>query len=489
LGFGGVITRRFFCSGPLKFPDFIHTQKRDPKTNMQTQSLTQAVIVGGGFGGLSAPKELAGQDVGVKLIDKTNHHLFQPLLYQVATGGLSPADIAQPIRHILKNARNIKVVMGEVARIDTHSRQVHTTDNRAYCYDHLILAAGARHSYFGHEEWERFAPGLKSLEDAVELRRRILGAFEVAEIADSEEERQAALTFTVVGAGPTGVEIAGAIAELARRSLSDDFRCIDSRAARILLLDGAPRILPSFAEDLSRAGVVQLEKMGVEIRTGTIVREVNDRGVSVDGEFIASRTVVWAAGNHAAPIGRSVGAETDRAGRVPVNKDLSVPGYPEIFGIGDMASFKDETGKAVPGVSPAAMQIGRHASKNILLLERGEGTKEFHYFDKGLMATIGRNKAIADLNFARFGGLFAWLTWLFIHLIFLVGFRNRLLVLFQWTWSYFTFSRGARLIYGSFWPKKEPLAAINGSLDPSQPDPIRNSVVAADAKEVEQQKR
>src|SRR5215469_81649 len=452
---------------------------------VQTQSLARVVIVGGGFGGLSAARELAGKDVAVTLIDKTNHHLFQPLLYQVATAGLSPADIAQPIRHILKDAGNTEVVMGEVLRIDTQSRRAHTTDDRAYGYDYLILAAGARHSYFGHEEWERFAPGLKSLEDVVELRRRILSAFEAAEIADSDQERRAALTFTVVGAGPTGVEMAGAIAELARRTLADDFQRIDSRTARILLLDGAPRILPSFAEDLSRAGAIQLEKMGVEIRIGTTVREVNERGVRLDGEFIASRTVVWAAGNHAAPIGKSIGAETDRAGRVLVNKDLSVPGYPEIFAIGDMVSFKDRTGKIVPGVSPAAMQMGRHAAKNILLLAKSKGTKQFHYFDKGSMATIGRNKAIADLKFARFGGLFAWLTWLFVHLIFLVGFRNRLLVLFQWAWSYFTFSRGSLLIYGSFRPKKEPLEATNGPLDPIQPETTQNSVLAADAKEVE----
>ena len=455
---------------------------------VQTQSFPQVIIVGGGFGGLSAAKEFAGKRVGVTLIDKTNHHLFQPLLYQVATAGLSPADIAQPIRHILKSARNIEVVMGEVAGIDTQSRQVRTTDNRAYRYDYLILAAGARHSYFGHEEWERLAPGLKSLEDAVELRRRILSAFEEAEIADSEEERRAALTFTVVGAGPTGVETAGAIAELAQRTLLCDFRRIDSRTARILLLDAAPRILPSFVEELSRAAVVQLEKLGVEMRTGTVVREVNDRGVSIDSEFIASRTVVWAAGNHGAPIGGSIGAETDRAGRVLVNKDLSVPGHPEIFAIGDMVCFKDETGKAVPGVSPAAMQMGRHASKNVLLLNRGEATKEFHYFDKGSMATIGRNKAIADLKFARFGGLFAWLTWLFVHLIFLIGFRDRLLVLFQWTWSYLTFSRGSRLIYGSFRPERQPLMATTGSLDSIEPGLINNSAVAADSKEVEFQK-
>ena len=443
---------------------------------LQTQASAQIVIVGGGFGGLTAAKELAGKGGRVTLIDKTNHHLFQPLLYQVATAGLSPADIAQPIRHILKDAKNIEVVMGEVASIDPHSRQVRTTDTRSYYYDYLILGAGARHSYFGHDDWERFAPGLKSLEDVVELRRRILSAFEFAEIANSEEERQAALTFTVVGAGPTGVEMAGAIAELACRTLSDDFRHIDSRTARILLLDGAPRILPSFAENLSKSAANQLEKLGVEIRTGTIVRTVNDRGVSVDGEFIASRTVIWAAGNHAAPIGKSLGAPTDSAGRVRVNNDLSVPGYPEIFAIGDMVCFKDEAGKDLPGVSPVAMQMGRHASKNILLLMRGEATKEFHYFDKGSMATIGRNKAIADLKFARFGGFLAWLTWLFVHLIFLIGLRNQLLVLFQWAFSYFTFSRGVRLIYGSFRPKNEPSAETAVPLAPVQLDTSNHSI-------------
>jgi NADH dehydrogenase len=430
----------------------------------------QVVIVGGGFGGLCAAKELAGKGVRVMLIDRTNHHLFQPLLYQVATAGLSPADIAQPIRHILKDARNIEVILGEVARIDVDARQARTSDNLSYAYDYLILAAGARHSYFGHDEWEGFAPGLKSLEDAVELRRRILSAFEEAEKSDSEEDRRAALTFTVVGAGPTGVEMAGAIAELARRTLSKDFRRIDSRAARILLLDGAPRILPTFPEDLSRSAVAQLESLGVEVRTRTVVKDVNNRGVTVNGELVASRTVVWAAGNTAAPIGKSLGAETDRAGRIIVNEDLSVPGYPEIFAIGDMTCFKDQTGQPLPGVSPAAMQMGRHASKNILSLVRDDKTMPFRYFDKGSMATIGRNKAIADLRFARFGGFLAWLSWLFVHLMFLIGLRNRLLVLFQWACSYLTFSRDARLIYGTFRPKKEPVATTSESLDPIRRD-------------------
>jgi NADH dehydrogenase len=419
----------------------------------RTESLPEVVIVGGGFGGLYAAKELAGKDVRVTLIDRTNHHLFQPLLYQVATAGLSPADIAQPIRHILKEAKNIEVILGDVDEIDTTSKQVHTTNNLTYSYDYLIVAAGARHSYFGHDEWEAFAPGLKNLEDALEVRRRILSAFEAAEMATSEEDRQAALTFVVVGAGPTGVEMAGATVELARRSLSEDFRRIDPRATRVLLFEGGPRVLPAFRENLSHSALKQMESMGIEVRTGTMVKDVTNRGVTANGEFIASRTVIWAAGNAAAPIGKSLGAETDRAGCVLVNEDLSVPGHPEIFAIGDMTCFKHQTGKPLPALSPVAMQMGRHAAKNILSLLGGHKPVSFRYFDKGSMATIGRNKAIADLKFVRFGGYLAWLTWLFVHLIFLIGLRNRLLVFFQWTWAYFTFARGARLIYGGFRPR------------------------------------
>ena len=426
-------------------------------TAQNSQSLPQVVIVGSGFGGLSAAKELAGKPVRVTLIDRTNHHLFQPLLYQVATAGLSPADIAQPIRHIVRDAKNIEVILGEVDWIDCGAKEVRTTDDVGYPYDYLILAAGARHSYFGHDEWEAYAPGLKSLEDAIELRRRILDAFEAAEMATSEDERRAALTFTVVGAGPTGVEMAGAIAELAHKTLAEDFRRIDSRSARILLLDGAPRVLPTFSEDLSRSALAQLKRMGVEVHTGAIVKDLSNRGVMVNGEFVASRTVVWAAGNAAAPIGKSLGTSVDRAGRVIVNEDLSIPGHPDIFAIGDMVCFKDQTGQPLPGVSPVAMQMGRRATKNILLLIQGKKPEPFRYFDKGSMATIGRNKAIADLKFARFGGYLAWLSWLFVHLIFLVGLRNRLLVVFQWTWSYLTFGRGARLIYGNFRPRKDPV--------------------------------
>jgi len=421
------------------------------------ETLPKVVIVGGGFGGLYAAKELAEKDVRVTLVDRTNHHLFQPLLYQVATAGLSPADIAQPIRHILKEAKNTEVVMGEVDRIDTQSKQVHTTKGLIFSYDYLIVAAGARHSYFGHDEWERFAPGLKNLADALELRRRILQAFEAAEIANSEEERRAALTFIVVGAGPTGVEMAGAVAELARHTLAEDFRRIDPRATRVLLVEGVARVLPAFREDLSRSALKQLQSMGIEVRTGTMVKEVTNHGVTVNGEFIPCRTVIWAAGNAAAPIGKSLSAETDRAGRVIVNEDLTVPGHPEIFAIGDMACFKHQTGEPLPALSPVAMQMGRHAAKNILSRLQGQQLAAFHYFDKGTMATIGRNKAIADLKFVRFGGYLAWLSWLFVHLIFLIGLRNRLLVFFQWTWAYLTYGRGARLIYGTFKPQVDKI--------------------------------
>ena len=421
------------------------------------ETLPKVVIVGGGFGGLYAAKELAEKDVRVTLVDRTNHHLFQPLLYQVATAGLSPADIAQPIRHILKEAKNTEVVMGEVDRIDTQSKQVHTTKGLIFSYDYLIVAAGARHSYFGHDEWERFAPGLKNLADALELRRRILQAFEAAEIANSEEERRAALTFIVVGAGPTGVEMAGAVAELARHTLAEDFRRIDPRATRVLLVEGVARVLPAFREDLSRSALKQLQSMGIEVRTGTMVKEVTNHGVTVNGEFIPCRTVIWAAGNAAAPIGKSLSAETDRAGRVIVNEDLTVPGHPEIFAIGDMACFKHQTGEPLPALSPVAMQMGRHAAKNILSRLQGQKLAAFRYFDKGTMATIGRNKAIADLKFVRFGGYLAWLSWLFVHLIFLIGLRNRLLVFFQWTWAYLTYGRGARLIYGTFKPQVDKI--------------------------------
>jgi NADH dehydrogenase len=427
-------------------------------TVASTAPTPRVVIVGGGFGGLYVAKELADQNVRVTLIDRTNHHLFQPLLYQVATAGLSPADIAQPIRHILRDAKNIEVVMGEVDLVDTATKQVHTSKNLSFPYDFLVVAAGARHSYFGHDEWERFAPGLKSLEDALELRRRILNAFEAAEMANSEEERRAALTFVVVGAGPTGVEMAGAVAELARRTLAEDFRRIDPRKTRVLLVEGTSRVLPGFSEDLSRSALKQLQSMDVEVRTGALVKDVTQEGVKVGEEFVPCRTIVWAAGNAAAPLAKSLGAETDRAGRVIVNEDLSVPGHPEIFAIGDMACFKYQTGQPLPALSPVAMQMGRQAAKNILSRVQGRTPAAFRYFDKGTMATIGRNKAVADLKFIRFGGYLAWLSWLFVHLIFLIGLRNRFAVFSQWVWAYLTYGRGARLIYGIFRPQVDKAA-------------------------------
>lgn len=417
--------------------------------------LPTVVIIGGGFGGLYAAKALANQPVQVTLIDRTNHHLFQPLLYQVATAGLSPGEIAQPIRHILKEAQNISVIMGVVEGVDARANVVRTKA-KEYPFDFLIIAAGARHSYFGHDEWEMFAPGLKTLPDALELRRRILNAFEIAETAPDERVRDAALTFVVIGAGPTGVEMAGAISELAKRTLVDDFRQIRTGHARIILLDAASRILPSFTPGLSNSANKQLKQMGVEVRVETKVLSVTAEGVRLENEFISTRTVIWAAGNSASPLAGQLVAETDPQGRVLINEDLSVPGNPRIFAIGDMVNFSRQTGRPLPGVAPVAMQMGTHAAQNILGLVQGKPSRRFKYLNKGTMATIGRNRAVADLNGIRFGGFAAWLSWLLVHLIFLVGLRNRIQVFIQWVWAYFTYARGARLIYGPFQPAAPP---------------------------------
>ena len=415
----------------------------------------KVVIIGGGFGGLYAAKALANQVVEVILIDRTNHHLFQPLLYQVATAGLSPGDIAQPIRHILRDAKNISVIMAGVEGIDPVAKVVRTT-TRDYPYDFLTVATGARHSYFGHDDWEMFAPGLKSLPDALESRRRILLAFETAETARDESSLQAALTFVVIGAGPTGVEMAGAISELAKRTLVDDFRQIRTGHARIILLDAAPRVLPTFTPGLSKSAHEQLKQMEVEVRVGTKVLNVTGEGVQLENEFISARTVIWAAGNSASPLAKQLGGETDRQGRILVNQDLSVPGHPQIFAVGDITNFSHQTGQPLPGVAPVAMQMGAHAARNILELAQGQPSKRFKYFNKGNMATIGRNKGVADLNVIRFGGVAAWMSWLLVHLVFLVGLRNRIQVFIQWIWAYFTYARGARLIYGPFKPAVPP---------------------------------
>ena len=414
-------------------------------------SVPKVVIIGGGFGGLYAAKALANQRAHVTLVDRTNHHLFQPLLYQVATAGLSPGDIAQPIRHILKHAQNIEVLLGDVQAIDLAAKIVRTAD-KEYPYDYLVIAAGARHSYFGNDQWEQFAPGLKAMPDAVEVRRRILSAFEVAENSDDEAERDAALRFVIVGAGPTGVEMAGAISELSKRTLVDDFRRIRTKHAQILLIDAAPRLLPTMTEDLSKSALKQLQQMDVEVRVNTKVVGISEKGVQVENDFIPARTVIWAAGNVASPLGKLLGVETDKQGRVLVQPDLSIPGHPEVFAVGDMVNFSHQTAQHVPGVAPAAMQMGTAAARNILELAAGRATKPFKYFDKGTMATIGRNRAVADLHFIRFGGFLAWLGWLFVHLIFLIGLRNRIQVFYQWVWAYLTYARGARLIYGPFKP-------------------------------------
>ncbi|PTX95270.1 FAD-dependent oxidoreductase [Spartobacteria bacterium LR76] len=405
------------------------------------------VVVGGGFGGLSAVKELDGKPVKIILIDRSNHHLFQPLLYQVATAGLSPADIAQPIRAILRNQENVTVVLDEVKEIRTDTREVATGD-LTFHYDYLLVAAGARHHYFGNTDWEPLAPGLKSLEDAVELRRRVLLAFEVAEKAPTPALREAAMTFVVVGAGPTGVEMAGAISELARFTLRKDFRRINPAEARVILIEAGPRVLPTFDPSLSESAMRQLKNLHVDVRVSSAVKRIAEGEVQVDETVIPTRTVIWAAGNKASPLAAMLGGEVDRQGRVKVNADLSIPGQPHIFAIGDMITTTFDGGKPVPGVSPAAMQAGRHAAKNILHLIQREATEPWNYFDKGSMATIGRNAAVAQIGAFKFGGLLAWAAWVFVHLLFLIGFRNRSAVFLQWTWAYFTYGKGARLISG-----------------------------------------
>jgi NADH:quinone reductase (non-electrogenic) len=417
----------------------------------------RVMIVGGGFGGLEAAKKLAGQDVRVTVIDRTNYHLFQPLLYQVATAALSPADIAAPVRAILSRWKNMEVILAEVQSVDVAAKKIKTTDMEIP-YDFLILATGARHSYFGHNEWEKLAPGLKSLEDAIELRRRLLMAFEYAEKITDEAARKTAMTFVIIGGGPTGVEMAGAIAEIARYTLAKDFRHIDPSQARVILIEADPRLLGSFPEDLSVSAMKQLVDLGVEVRTSVRATNLTETGLQVGDEFIPCRVKIWAAGNNASFVGKTLGVPIDRVGRVMVNDDLTIPGHPEVQVIGDLANFSHQTGQPLPGVSPVAMQQGRHAATNILRMIKNRGPQRFRYWDKGSMATIGRNKAVADLNFVHLSGLPAWLVWLFVHIIFLVGFRNRLAVLFQWAWAYFTFNAGARLITRNFQSETRPPA-------------------------------
>ncbi|MGO9127265.1 MAG: NAD(P)/FAD-dependent oxidoreductase [Terriglobales bacterium] len=414
---------------------------------METISIPRVVIVGAGFGGLQAALYLAHSPVRVTLIDRKNHHTFQPLLYQVATAGLSPGEIAAPIRWIVRGRRNIKVLLGEVQDFDLEKRRVILSD-LDIPYDYLIVAAGASHAYFGHDEWEPFAPGLKTIEDALEIRRRVLLAFELAERQAASGGPQTPLNFVIVGGGPTGVELAGTLAEISRRVLANEFQSIDPKSTRIILLEGGPRILPTYPEDLSRSAEEQLRHLGVEVRTSTMVTGVEPGAVRMAETHLSAAVILWAAGVAASSLGKKLGAPTDRAGRVLVNSDLSVPGHPEVFVIGDLSSLKDDTGKMVPGVAPAAMQQGRATAQNIGRELRGEPRRNFHYVNKGNLATIGRAAAIAEFGDLHISGFLAWLSWLFVHIFFLIGFRNRVIVMLQWAWSYFTYERGARLITG-----------------------------------------
>lgn len=411
--------------------------------------MPHVVIIGCGFGGLAAARELAGADVRITMIDRSNHHLFQPLLYQVATAGLSAPAISAPIRAILAQQRNLTTLMAAVAAIDTAAKTVTLEDGSAIAYDHLIVAAGSTHSYFGRDEWASLAPGLKTLEDAFEIRKRILMAFEYAERETDARRRQEWLTFTVIGGGATGVEMAGTLVEIARHTLSGEFRNIDPHSARVVLIEGSDRILGAYPADLSEKAREQLQKLGVDVRTGSRVVHIDEtcvRYANFDGEqTLASRTVIWSAGVAASPLGKSLGVALDRAGRVPVSPELNIAGHDEVYVIGDLAAAQSN-GQPVPGVSPAAKQMGRVAARNIKHRIAGRAPEAFTYADYGSLATIGRKAAIAMVGKLKFSGYPAWLFWLFVHVYFLIGFRNRLMVMSDWAWAYLTFKRSARVI-------------------------------------------
>lgn len=410
--------------------------------------LPHLVIVGGGFAGLWAARALAGSPIRITLVDRSNHHLFQPLLYQVATAGLSAPDIAAPLRHILRRQRNVEVRLGEVRDISPADKQLALADGAILGFDYLLLASGVTHAYFGHDEWARHAPGLKSLDDALHLRRRLLLAFERAEVETDPAARAAWLDFAIVGGGPTGVELAGTLAEIARHTLKNEFRRIDPREARVRLIEAGPRLLSSFPEDLSAKARRQLERLGVEVVTGIPVSEITDAGYRLGDAFVPARTVVWAAGVTASPLARSLGVPLDRAGRVLVEADLGVPGHPDIFAGGDLAFVQDD-GKPVPGVAPAAKQMGRYIAGVIGARLAGSPVPPpFRYRDYGNLATIGRMAAIVHLGRLKFSGLLAWWFWLAAHVFFLIGFRNRLAVLLNWAWAYWSYQRGARIIFG-----------------------------------------
>jgi NADH:ubiquinone reductase (H+-translocating) len=414
---------------------------------MDQKNRPRVAIIGAGFGGLTAARTLAKYPVHITLIDRQNFHTFQPLLYQVATAGLSPGEIAAPIRWIMRNHRNVEVLMSEVQGFDL-SRRVVKLEGTEVGYDYLIVAAGASHAYFGHDDWEPFAPGLKTIEDALEIRRRVLLAFELAERQADTEKEQIQLNFVVVGGGPTGVELAGTLAEISRQVLANEFRSIDPKKTRIVLLEGGPRILPAYPADLSRSAEEQLRQLGVEVQTAAMVTLVEPGAVHVGGTKLPAAVILWAAGVAASPLGKMLEVPVDRAGRVLVNPDLSLPGNPNVFVIGDLAALKDEDGHWLPGVSPVAIQEGTATAHNIGRDLQGEPRKNFHYWNKGSLATIGRAAAVADFGRIHISGFLAWLAWLFIHIFFLIGFRNRLIVMIQWAWSYLTYERGARLITG-----------------------------------------
>jgi NADH dehydrogenase len=433
----------------------------------------RVVIIGGGFGGLYTARKLRRAPVELTLIDRRNHHLFQPLLYQVATGTLSPANIAAPLRALLKRQRNTRVLLAEAREIDVTGRRV-ILDEGELPYDTLVVATGSSHSYFGHDDWEEFAPGLKSIEDATTIRRNILLAFEEAERSGNPEAIDALLTFAVVGAGPTGVELAGQVCEIARHTLRGEFRAIRPEEARVCLIEFQDRVLPTYPADLSAKALRSLEALGVEVLTGAEVTRVEADRITYRRQGIeqvlAAHTILWAAGVQASPLGRAIaaatGAEIDRAGRVIVEPDLSLPSHPEIFVIGDLANFKHQNAKPLPGVAPVAMQQGRYVAKLIRARLSGDSLPTFHYRDRGTLATIGRYKAVADLRFARASGLLAWLIWLFVHLMSIVQFGNRLLIFIQWGWSYLTRERAARLITGPPARERESAKAVKSNVTP-----------------------
>lgn len=431
---------------------------------MANPPVPHLIVVGGGFAGLWATRALAKAPLRITLIDRRNHHLFQPLLYQVATAGLSSPDIAAPLRQILRKQDNVEVRLGEVVRLDKQARQVQLAGGETLDYDYLLVATGATHAYFGHDEWARHAPGLKTLDDALHLRRHLLLAFERAEAESDPAARAAWLSFAIVGGGPTGVELAGTLAEIARHTLKHEFRRIDPAEAKVRLIEAGPRVLASFPERLSAKAQRQLEKLGVEVLTGVPVADIDASGYRLGSTFVPARTVVWAAGVAASPLARTLDVPLDRSGRVQVQPDLSIPGHPEVFVAGDLAALQQADGKPVPGVAPAAKQMGRHVAENLVKRLRGEaGDAPFRYADYGNLATIGRMAAIVHLGRLQLSGLLAWWFWLAAHVFFLIGFRNRLVVLLNWAWAYWSYQRAARIILGDDERPAEPAPA------PSEP--------------------